>query len=87
MDNTKKLQIWNEIIEVTKRENQIRRAEEYTVYEFIEQVKQQGGPELRRDRARSILDDLVKSGVLSVRRAYLPEHRAVCALYSPNESA
>lgn len=86
MDNQTKRKIWLEIIEATKKENQSRRDDEYTVYDFIRQVVAGGGDELKRDRARKILDDLVKQGKLTTRRAYLPEHRSVCTLYSPRDS-
>jgi len=82
-DNQTKKKIWSEIIAATLKENQNRRSDEYTIYDFIAQVVAEGGDELKRDHARQILDNLVKQGKLTTRRAYLPERRAVCTLYSP----
>ena len=86
MDATRKQAIWNEIVAATRQENLQRQPAEYTVYEFIEQVRADGGPELKRDYARTLLEDRVKAGVLKKRRAYLAEYNSTCVLYSPNES-
>lgn len=86
MDQSRKQKIWSEIIETAKKENLSRGENEYTVSEFVDQIKNSGGPELKRDKARSILEKLVKDGVLKKRRVYVFEYRTVCALYSPDES-
>lgn len=83
MDNAKKKKIWEEIIQATKKENTSREPDEYTWMEFVKQVRESGGPDLSSDRARRMLNSLVKLGKLKVRRTYLKEYRAVCVLYSP----
>lgn len=86
MDQTRKQAIWKEIIETTKKENQSRQDGEYTVYEFMNLLTDQG-VEIKRDMARRILEDKVKLGVLKKRRVYLSEYHSVCTLYFPCETS
>jgi hypothetical protein len=84
MDQQTKQKIWAEIVEATQKENQNRQPDEYTVQDFISEVMK-SGCEIGEDKARDILDGFVRQGKLVSRRAYLPERRSICVLYSPRD--
>lgn len=86
MDTQRKQRIWAEIIETTKRENQNRQPDENTVYDLIRILAEQGVT-IKRDMARRILEDKVRSGVLQKRRVYLSEYHSTVTLYSPRETS